>query len=353
MTSPRRLLVLPCAPGTGDGYALAVAADLARLAPGPGDVVVYRGRPPADPPPGIRFLATPPRWAQALNLLRGRPTSEYSVARLQAVLRAEDGPFEEIFAGEIFFYRALRRRFPGALIRVRTHNLFSLVRCRQEAGHLPTNLRHTVNMTLYAKLEREILADRRVAPIFITPEEEAFARLLWPGLDGACWPVVDPALTVPERFRLPTAPRLVHFGSAGAAHTAIGVACLCREAWPRLRARMPEAEFHLFGHGSERFDDPARGIHGHGRHPGDGLPFGGDGLFCIPDIHGMGIKLKVADLLRAGVPFITTPLGLSGYRLPASPHILVRDLRDWPEAVEAYFRSLGLAGGPVSRSAAG
>jgi hypothetical protein len=40
MTPQRRLMLFPSEPGTGDGYRLAVAADLARLAPGPVDVVV-------------------------------------------------------------------------------------------------------------------------------------------------------------------------------------------------------------------------------------------------------------------------------------------------------------------------
>lgn len=218
------------------------------------------------------------------------------------------------------------------------------MKCRQLLGHFPTNLRHTLNMHQYSKLELEILADRNVTMIFITEEELAFARLLAPGIRGECWPVVDPHLAVSAALRAPTVPRLVHFGSSAAAHTAIGLQVLCRSVVPRLRARMPGVECHLFGHGSERFHDPARGILGHGRYPGEGLPFGGDALFCIPDIHGMGIKLKVADLLKAGVPFISTPLGLSGYHLPPHPHILVRELDDWAEAIPAYFLAQGLSG---------
>ena len=106
---------------------------------------------------------------------------------------------------------------------------------------------------------------------------------------------------------------------------------------------MPDVELHLFGHGSEAYDDPARGVHGHGRHAGEGLPFAGDGLFCVPDVHGCGIKLKVADLLKAGAPFISTPLGLSGYHLPPHPHILVQDLGDWAGAIADYFQAQGLA----------
>lgn len=340
----RRLLVFPCAPGRGDGYSIAVSADVARLAPGPEDVVIHRVLHPSAPQGPVRTLGTPTRLEQVWNLLRGRPSSELSEGAFRRCLEGLPQAFDEVFSGEIFFYRALRRLFPDLRIQVRTHNLFSLVRCRQLLGRFPTNLRHTLNMHQYSKLEMEILADRNVTLIFITEEELAFARLLSPALHGECWPVVDPHLAAPASLRPPTVPRLVHFGSSAAAHTAIGLDALCRTVIPRLRARVPEVELHLFGHGSERYDDRTHGIHGHGRHPGEGLPFGGDALFCIPDIHGMGIKLKVADLLRAGVPFISTPLGLSGYHLPPHPHILVRDLEDWPEGIHAYFHSHGLAG---------
>ncbi|GLH68486.1 hypothetical protein GETHPA_00190 [Geothrix rubra] len=344
MTGGRRLLVFPCAPGKGDGYSIAVSADVARLAPGPEDVVLHRVPRPSAPQGQVRTLGTPTRAEQVWNLLRGRPSSELSEGAFRRCLEGLPQAFEEVFSGEIFFYRALRHLFPEARIQVRTHNLFSLVRCRQMLAHLPTNARHTLNMHQYSKLEMEILADRNVTMIFITEEELAFARLLSPGLRGECWPVVDPRLAVSGSLHPPTVPRLVHFGSSAAAHTAIGLEILCRRVIPRLRMRMPEVECHLFGHGSERFHDPARGVIGHGRYPGEGLPFGGDALFCIPDIHGMGIKLKVADLLRAGVPFVSTPLGLSGYHLAPDPHILVRELDDWPEGIHAYFQSHGLSG---------
>jgi hypothetical protein len=343
MTTTRRLLLFPCEPGTRDGYSLAVAADAARLAPGPEDVVLYRVVQPSAPQGRIRTFGMPTAREKAWNILRGRPPYELSEERLRACLAGHEGPFDEIFSGEIFFYRALRRMFPEARIQVRSHNYYSLGRCRQLLGHHPTNARHSLNLRMYSKLEMELLADRKVSMVFITEEEQAFARLLSPLLRGECWPVVEPGLVMSEAAHAPTAPRLVFFGTAAASHTSIGIEVLCRQVLPGLRTRMPTLEFHLFGHGTEAFHDPARGIQGHGRFAGDGLPFGGDALFCVPDVHGCGVKLKVADLLKGGAPFISTPLGLSGYRLPAHPHILSRDMDDWAEAIHAYFRGAGLA----------
>jgi len=342
MTGTRRLMILPCEPGRQDGYSLAVAADLARLAPGPEDVVVYRSAPSAARRDGVLPIATATAAEKAWNILRGRPPYELLEGSLRRCLAGVAGGFEEIFAGEIFFYRALRRMFPAAQIQARSHNFYSLGRCRQLLGHVPTNLRHSLNLFLYSRLEMEILADPKASLAFITEEELAFARLLSPLAPSSWWPVVDPGLVLQEGLRAPTVPRLVFFGSAAASHTAIGLKLLCQEVFPRLRARMPQVELHLFGHGSEAYDAPTRGIHGHGRFAGDGLPFGGDGLFCVPDVHGCGIKLKIADLLKAGAPFISTPLGLSGYHLPPHPHVLVHELKDWAEALAAYFQAQGL-----------
>ena len=341
MSIKRRLLVFPCEPGKQDGYSVAVSADLARLSPGPGDVLIYRTLHSLAPSFSMRPLRTPGRLEQAWNVVRGRPSSEISGIALRKCLEGVGGEFEEIFSGEIFFYRALRESFPGTKISVRAHNFFCLVRCRQRSRHLPTSFRHSLNMHLYSKLEMEIMSDPNVDMLFITEEELQFAKLLFPGIHGELWPVIDPGLSALAAIRPPSMPRLVHFGSSAAAHTAIGLKILCSKVFPRIRERIPNIELHLFGHGSERYHDPKRGIHGHGRYRGDGMPLRGDGLFCIPDIHGMGIKLKVADLLKSGVPFISTPLGLSGYKLGSHPHILISELDGWVDAICAYFRRLG------------
>lgn len=350
MTTSRRLMIFPCETGKRDGYSLAVGADVARLAPGPEDVVLFRSFHPSTSQGNVRTIGTASRADRAWNILRGRPPYEMSDRQLGACLEGIEGDFEEIFAGEIFFYRALRRRFPSAHIHARSHNLYSLARCRQMLAHHPSNFRHALNLHLYSKLEMEILADKKATMVFITEEELAFARLQLPLLRGEFWPVVDPDITVGASIHPPTALRLAFLGSAAASHTSIGLELICRMVMPRLRARNPRIEFHLYGHGTERFDQPALGIHGHGRFQGDGLPFGGDALFCVPDIHGMGIKLKIADLLKAQAPFISTPLGMSGYHLPSHPHILVQEMDDWADTIHGYFRSLGLPDAAGSQS---
>jgi hypothetical protein len=344
MTNSRRLMIFPCETGKQDGYSIAVTADVARLAPGPEDLQIYRTFEPAPPQGNVRTIGTASATDKVRNILSGRPPYELSEHQLRDCLEKEDSAFEEIFSGEIFFYRALRRVFPSAHIYARSHNLYSLARCRQMLGRHPNNFRHALNLYLYSKLEMEILHDKKATMIFITEEELAFARLQLPLLQGEFWPVIDPHVTVGKSIHPPTALRLAFLGSAAASHTVIGLEVICRMVMPSLRARIPHLEFHLYGHGTERFQDAALGIMGHGRYPGTGLPFEGNALFCVPDIHGMGIKMKIADLLKAGAPFISTPLGLSGYHLPPHPHILVQEMDDWADCIHAYFRSAGLSG---------
>lgn len=335
-----RLMIFPCEMGKPNGYSIAVTADVARLAPGPDDVLIFRVQTPVAPQGNVRTIGTPSATEKAWNIFKGRPPYELTEERLRHCLEGVENNFDEIFAGEIFFYRALRRVYPKAHIYARFHNYFSLARSRQLLRHYPSNFRHTLNMYLHSKLEMELLSDKNVTMVFITEEDLAFARLLSPLLRGECWHVIDPNITVSDVIHPPTVPRLVFLGSAAASHTSIGLGVLCSRVFPRLRERLPQVEFHLFGQGSEAFNAPARGIFGHGRYPGQNLPFDGDGLFCVPDVHGCGIKMKIADLLKAGAPFISTPLGMSGYHLPPHPHILIQEMDDWVDCIHDYFRKL-------------
>jgi hypothetical protein len=178
-----------------------------------------------------------------------------------------------------------------------------------------------------------------VTIVFITNEDLSFARLGYPLLKAVCWPVVDPSTLHLEHLEIkrPTTPRIVFFGSASPAHTSVGVKYFTRNIFPVIRAQIPLCEFHLFGSGTKDYDSPNSGVHGHGRYEGCGLPFDGDGLFCVPDTHGCGIKLKIADLLRGHAPFVSTPYGMSGYSIPENPNILVEELDNWAGRIVKYF----------------
>ncbi len=335
-----RLIILPAAPGGGGGYQIAVRADLRRLEANAGDLIICRSQSP--PPDAPHMLAMRMRRMSLFGLRRMagtlmlRPPGEIYPGEIRRLLRGKSSDFQEIFCGEVHFYRALRKLFPHAHLKVRFHNFYSFARYRQSLRRFPISWELAHYLHTLPKLEAEVLSDKNVTPIFITQEELSFAKLAFPQLRGEYWPVVEPITHSPGPEQPPTTPRLVYFGSAPP-HSAAGIHLLCKQVLPRLADAVGDVQLHLFGRRTERFRNRGDRVHAHGRYEGPGLPLGGDGLFVVPDLHGCGIKIKVAELIREKVPFISTPFGMSGYDTPHNPHILVGDIEEWPEIISAYF----------------
>lgn len=335
-----RLLLLPIAPGDKSGYHKAVADDLRRLGSRADDVVVVH-QPPGDIRlAGAREVLRPARRSprRVLNLLQGRPMTDATAAELRAAVGSEG--FDSIFVGDVTWYRAARDVFPGRRLTMRFHNFFSLPRSRAEFRSVSVDALFRMNMALFSRLEREICRDPLVDPIFITEVEEAFFKCHYPGRSTQVWSLDITQGPPPTR---PTVPRVAYFGSV-ASHQRIGLERFLRDVLPQARDRVPALEVHLWGHGSEAFSDPSSGVVGHGYFRGSGMPHGGDALFMVPDVLGCGIKIKVGDLLRDGVPFIATPYAMDGYRYTAHQGVIVAELEDWPARIADYFNGTVKAG---------
>jgi hypothetical protein len=332
-----RLIIFPEIPGVRNGSQIAVASDIARFANLEQDCVVCYSDHMVG---GKDYLylrrMRHERFRHVLNLLRSRPASEVFAYELDSVIPLGRESFGEIFCGETIFYRALRYLFPEVHLHVRFHNFYSFAKYRQDQRRFPSTFRMSYLLNKMTELESEILRDKNVSPIFITEEELSFARLAFPSLGGVCWPVVPP-LILTGPIKPPSKLRLVHFGSASAAHTEVGLRFFCSVIFPRIIKDLPGIEFHLFGNGSKSFTAPSKGIYGHGIFQDDSFPFNGEALFIVPDLFGCGIKLKIHDLLRAQVPFITTPFGISGYKIEGNENILICDVDDWHENIINYF----------------
>lgn len=333
------LILLPSYPDSYGGYGKAVRADIQRLDISRDDLVVVYAPKSQDILPSSEYLHRSSRqsWRRLPNIIRMRCTSELQAFELRPLVWGRG--FSKVFCGDTIFYHAARAIFPDTPFDVRFHNYFSMARYRQSMRRYPISLLFRYNLYVVSHLEREILNDPLVAPIFITPEEQNYARLAFPHLKSECWPIHSIDAQQCPLPKAPSAWRLVFMGSL-AHHTRVGVDYLMQHVLPRIRERSPGLKLHLFGGGTERLNRPASSIFGHGYFQGDGYPFDGDGLFVVPDLVGGGIKVKVGDMLRAGVPFISTPFGVEGYELPKSPHVIVVDIDEWPEVLESYFRGL-------------
>lgn len=332
-----RLILLPETPGTWSGYQKAVASDVNRLQIREHDTVLcYATGNPENLPANFRRLPRPGKLTvqRVTNLLNQRISNELRKLDIERIVFGRS--FDELFCGEVTLYRALREMYPGKPITVRFHNFFSVCVWRNQFLRYTLPWQVRLNFALLARLEQEILRDPLVEPIFITEEERQWAQKIYPHRPMHCWEVVNRQVVVREISVSLEKPQLVWFGGLSA-HKAYAVQYFVRTIFPQIRTKFPTAEFHLFGSGTARFHQLTNHVFGHGFYSGDGLPLAGKALFINPDLLGGGVKLKLADWVAAGVPFITTPFGAEGYDLPTHENILIAAMDDWANRIVQFF----------------
>jgi len=336
----KRLILFPEKPGSQSGYQKAVAADWERICPQFSDTVICYA---------TLLGNAGEKWSQAriilrpsalstvrvINLLQRRVSAELRPGLLSAL--TERRQFDEIFCGEVVFYRALKELYPHVSLHVRFHNLFLVSQTRNQVLKYQLPLAARLNLYLLTRLEKEILADRKVVPIFITEEEYRFFKILYPLRTAHVWPVVGSADVAAKCGRKrPDATRLIWYGSLSH-HKKYALAYFIQHVYKPLRIRMPQLELHLFGKGSDSFRGSAAGITAHGYYSGASYPFEGNALFINPDLLGGGIKLKIEGWLREGIPFISTPFGVEGYQIRENDHVIIKEISEWDEAIYSFF----------------
>lgn len=329
----KRLIVLPVNPGSHSGYEIAVAADLKRLGVTDRDLIVVYD---AQNKTGLSNVVTVPRpgkftAARLGNALRSLPSLTLDPAAIASVKGR--GPFDEVFCGEVFFYPALRALFPDQKLTVRLHNFFTLTRARQACRGYPLDALFRMNLKCFSNLERRVIADANTKVLFITKEEQAFGRLLYPSIDSEVWGVEPASVKAPAA---PTGRQLIWFGSISS-HKLYSVKHFLAHVLPPVRKQFPDVVCHLYGKGTQQFNDPQAGAHGHGFFDGEGLPHLGEGLYINPDLLGGGAKIKVGEILRHGGPIISTPFGMEGAPAVLSDHVLVAEIDAWERVLTGYF----------------
>ena len=114
--------------------------------------------------------------------------------------------------------------------------------------------------------------------------------------------------------------------------------------WPRIRREVPEAEFHIVGHGlpeshrirwatdlSIKIVGPVESVEQHYKEAA---------VFVAPILTGGGIIVKILDGLAAGVPVVTTARGNEGIGAADGKSVFVADTPDdFASAVVRLLRS--------------
>jgi hypothetical protein len=217
-----RLILLPCDPTRSGGYNRVASSDLARLGQRSTDEVICYIESGFPRPKEFRCICRPRKASgrKLLNLALGRALSDVWVGQLTRAIHSRR--YDEIFCGDVIFYRALRRTFPDQPITVRFHNFFTLARIRHRSRRFPIDNHFRLTLSRTAALEKEICTDKFAYPIFINPEEQHCFNLIWPGRRSELW-----GIDVKQSAEVfsPRKARLIYFGGTGS-HQKFGIRLL-------------------------------------------------------------------------------------------------------------------------------
>jgi glycosyltransferase involved in cell wall biosynthesis len=147
------------------------------------------------------------------------------------------------------------------------------------------------------------------------------------------------ALNVPHLVsfvrRAPTAdpgPRFCWVGNLTWDSNVRGLDWFCARVWPRIRDRLPEAAFEIVGSGLRTNPDGTAIAPPSWRGPGISTLGFVDDLAAVyersaamvaPILGGTGIRIKLLEAFRHGVPVVTTPDGAAGLAIEAGREAFV------------------------------
>jgi sugar transferase (PEP-CTERM/EpsH1 system associated) len=254
---------------------------------------------------------------------------------------------------EMAYYLPLVRRWLGraapALI-LDEYNAEYLLQRRAFGADLciprrwPVALYSLVQWLRLARFEREVCrqADRVLA---VSEADREALRQLVQGLDA----VVVPNGVDVERYhpRLPDSlplqhPAILFTGKMDFRPNVDAVLWFHRYAWPLMHARLPAARLYIVGKNptarlAPLVCDPNVTVSGY---VPDILPyFGGADVYIAPLRIGGGTRLKVLEAMSAGLPLVSTTLGVEGIGLVAGEHALLADTpQDFAEAAVSLLQ---------------
>ena len=129
---------------------------------------------------------------------------------------------------------------------------------------------------------------------------------------------------------LPGAPALVLFGSGGWWPNAHGARWFLREAWPRVRRSLPEAQLHVFGTSGR----PADAISYHPSPADSREAFAPGSILVVPLFVASGVRMKILEAWARGVPVVATPEAAAGMGEEDRHSVLIsNDVAEFEKAI--------------------
>jgi len=139
------------------------------------------------------------------------------------------------------------------------------------------------------------------------------------------------------------APRLVYVGNLGWHPNVEGLDWFCSQVWPLVRAQVPNAELDIAGSGLGKDAAGRPKVPTAWQVPGVRVVgftqdlerfYQGAVGFLAPILGGSGVRIKVLEAFRGGMPLVTTTAGALGLPIRHGEHAMVADTK------EAYAKSV-------------
>ena len=253
--------------------------------------------------------------------------------------------------GMAYYLPLIREILPGVRVVIDQHNVESdrfAEFARRQRG-----LRRLVadaEWRLARKYERDLL--REVDAVGAISESDARGLRELAGVDPQ---IVRQIVSIAPRVGSDVdAPRICYAGKLSWEPNARGVDWFCREVWPLVRARLPDATLELCGAGlptdarGQQIAPPAwraSGITMLGFISDMPSVYGRSAAMIAPLFGAFGISVKLLEAFRHGIPVVTTPDGAWGLEIETGREAYIES-----EPAAFAARVVELATSPATRA---
>ena len=338
------LFLFPEAANTNNGYGFAVEKDFLKLHPSKSDLIVWYTILEKEDMGYLKSNDIIIKKNKTLsiksiyNIFIGKDRTELLINELR-FLKTQS--FENIFCGDTIFYNAIRALFPNAYISVRFHNCFARIYDRKRLLRLTLDWKFSLKVINMYKLERQIFNDKKVNKIFISNEDRNYYTTMYGRkFDSEVWPIdVDINKIKKNRRPIKYSHSIVWFGGVES-HKKASLVWFINEILPIIKDAIPDVEFHLWGRGTEKFNNHDQGVFAHGFFQGTGMPLK-NAIYINPDLIGGGVKIKIQTYLENGIPFVSSPFGYEGYSMDLidNKYCFVEENDNWADRIIKIFKS--------------
>jgi glycosyltransferase involved in cell wall biosynthesis len=292
----------------------------------------------------------------ALRALRGVPylAGKWDSRAVRKALRRElaDTAVDVVYVDHLGMARYLpdvEMERPSCRIVLDQHNVESDF-FKQFADKQKGPKRLVAQAEVRASVKFEKAALQRANAVVAISDEDAKHFDALAGIHAHVVPMVLP-FERKERPR-PATPNLCYVGNLRWHPNVAGLDWFCRDVWPKIRARVPDATFEIAGVGLKTDDSGKPRVPDAWKVPGvttvgfleELEPLYVRSLAMLaPVFGGSGVRVKMLEGFRAGMPVVTTPDGAFGLPLSDGNEALVAaDPEGFAERVEKLVKDEAL-----------